>query len=104
MHLTLTVAGNYGGNNIRANTIAPGRIDTPLSRGRMDFARGDQERAADDPRLQRPSLNPLARVGLASEIASVALFLACDDSSYVNGVILPVDGGWVAAGGGAANG
>jgi NAD(P)-dependent dehydrogenase (short-subunit alcohol dehydrogenase family) len=70
----------------------------------MDFSRGDQERAADDPRLQRPSLNPSGRVGQTSEIASVALFLACDDSSYVNGVILPVDGGWVAAGGGAGNG
>jgi len=104
MHLTLTVAGNYGGDNIRANAIAPGRIDTPLSRGRMDFSRGDQERAADDPRLQRPSLNPSGRVGQPSEIASAALFLACDDSSYVNGVILPVDGGWVAAGGGAGNG
>ena len=104
MHLTLTVAGNYGGDNIRANAIAPGRIDTPLSRGRMDFARGDEERSPDDPRLHRPSLNPLARVGLPSEIASVALFLACDDSSYVNGAIVPVDGGWLAAGGGLAGG
>jgi len=104
MHLTLTVAGNYGGEHIRANAIAPGRIDTPLSRGRMDFERGDQERSPDDPRLQRPALNPLGRVGQPSEIASAALFLACEDSSYVNGVILPVDGGWVAAGGGLGGG
>jgi NAD(P)-dependent dehydrogenase (short-subunit alcohol dehydrogenase family) len=104
MHLTLTVAGNYGGDNIRANAIAPGRIDTPLARGRMDFSRGDQERSPDDPRLQRPNLNPLGRVGQPSDIASAALFLACDDSSYVNGVILPVDGGWLAAGGGLAGG
>lgn len=104
MHLTLTVAGNYGADHIRVNAIAPGRIDTPLSRGRMDFSRGDQERAPDDPRLSRPSLNPSGRVGLPSEIASVALFLACEDSSYVSGVIIPVDGGWVAAGGGPAGG
>ncbi|MGD9960801.1 SDR family NAD(P)-dependent oxidoreductase [Nocardioides sp.] len=104
MHLTTTVAGNYGGDNIRVNSIAPGRIDTPLARGRMDFARGDQERAADDPRLKRPSNNPLGRVGQPSEIATAALFLASEDSSYITGAIIPVDGGWVAAGGGPAGG
>jgi NAD(P)-dependent dehydrogenase (short-subunit alcohol dehydrogenase family) len=104
MHLTTTVAGNYGAEHIRVNAIAPGRIDTPLARGRMDFARGDQERDADDPRLKRPSNNPLGRVGQASEIANAALFLASEDASYITGVILPVDGGWVAGGGGPAGG
>lgn len=104
MHLTQTVAGNYGAENIRVNAIAPGRIDTPLARGRMDFARGDQERSPDDPRLKRPSNNPLGRIGRPQEIATTALFLASDDSSYVTGVVIPVDGGWVAAGGGPAGG
>lgn len=104
MHLTQTVASNYGAEKIRVNAIAPGRINTPLARGRMDFARGDQERAADDPRLKRPSLSPLGRVGQPDEIATAALFLASDDSSFVTGAILPVDGGWTGAGGGTAAG
>lgn len=101
MHLNQTVAANYGAQNIRVNCIAPGSIDTPIARGRMDFARGDKERPADDPRNHRPPAAALGRIGQPSEIATTALFLASDDASYVSGVVLPVDGGWVASGGGA---
>jgi NAD(P)-dependent dehydrogenase (short-subunit alcohol dehydrogenase family) len=107
MHLNQTVAANCGAQKIRVNCIAPGIIDTPIARGRMDFARGDQERPADDPRKDPTpaaalgGAAALGRIGKASEIAATALFLASDDASYVSGVVLPVDGGWVASGGGA---
>jgi enoyl-[acyl-carrier-protein] reductase (NADH) len=100
-HLNQTVAANYGAQRIRVNCIAPGLIDTPMVRGRMDFARGDQEQPADDPPNSRPPAAALGRIGKASEIAATALFLASDDASYVSGVVRPVDGGWVASGGGA---
>lgn len=100
-HVTLTTAATYGAQNIRVNLIAPGTIDTPIARGRMDFGLGDKERPADDPRNHRPPAAALGRVGQPTETAAVALFLASDESSYVSGVILPVDGGWVASGGGA---
>jgi NAD(P)-dependent dehydrogenase (short-subunit alcohol dehydrogenase family) len=101
------VAANYGAQKIRVNCIAPGIIDTPIARGRTDFARGDQERPTDDPRTNRPPVAALGRAAAlgriekASEIAATALFLASDDASYVSGVVLPVGGGWVASGGGA---
>ena len=100
-HLTQTVAASYGAENIRVNAIAPGTIDTPIARGRMDFGRGDKERPADDPRNHRPPAAALGRIGQPSETAAVALFLASDDASYVSGAVIPVDGGWVASGGGA---
>lgn len=97
--LTLTVAANYGADNVRVNLIAPGTIDTPLARGRMDFTK-DVELPPDHPRHSRPSPAALGRPGKPSEIASVALFLASEDASYVSGAVIPVDGGWVASGGG----
>jgi NAD(P)-dependent dehydrogenase (short-subunit alcohol dehydrogenase family) len=97
--LTTTVAANYGADGIRVNLIAPGTIDTPLARGRMDFTR-DKERPADDPRNKRPSPAALNRVGQPNEIATAALFLVSDEASYVTGIVMPVDGGWVASGGG----
>ncbi len=73
------------GRNIRVNVLSPGQVDTPDSR-RLDKAT----------REMFESLIPRAKMGRPEEIAAAALFLASDDSSYVNGVDLPVDGGFSA--------
>ncbi len=75
--------GVYG-TGVRVNAICPGLIET----GMYSSADRKRETGADG-----GSLNPLRRVGDPSEIASVALFLATDDSSYINGQAVPVCGG-----------
>ena len=84
---TRVLAQVYGKYNIRANAIAPGYIKTEMSQGVMS----DLERLK-----QMQAIIPLERLGESGEIASVALFLASDASSYVTGQTIVVDGGWLA--------
>ena len=84
--LTQSLAVTYGPQGIRANAIAPGAIDTPMLRGG-----GLMDDAAE--RAMMPHL-PLGRVGLAEDVARVALFLASDESAYVTGTVQIVDGGF----------
>jgi NAD(P)-dependent dehydrogenase (short-subunit alcohol dehydrogenase family) len=69
--------------NIRVNVLSPGPVQTP----------GFDVFANDDVKKYMKSLVPLGRIGTSDEIAKAALFLASDDSSYVAGVELFVDGG-----------
>ena len=82
--LTFYIAGRYARYNIRANALLLGYIDTPLAR-----------QAWGDKRVQDINLRqvPMRRLASPWEVATVAAFLASDESSYVTGVILPVDGG-----------
>jgi NAD(P)-dependent dehydrogenase (short-subunit alcohol dehydrogenase family) len=73
------------GRHIRVNVLSPGQVDTPDSR-RLD----------KETREMFESLIPRGKMGRPEEIAAVALFLASDESSYVNGVDLAVDGGFSA--------
>jgi NAD(P)-dependent dehydrogenase (short-subunit alcohol dehydrogenase family) len=70
------------GRNIRVNVLSPGPIDTPI-----------QEQIDKETKQLFESLIPRGKMGRPEEIATVALFLASDDSSFVNGVALSVDGG-----------
>ena len=74
-------------SNIRVNAICPGLIETGMTKGIYDMARasGQEERLGE--------LNPLNRGGEPGEIANAALFLASDESRYVTGLELVVDGG-----------
>jgi NAD(P)-dependent dehydrogenase (short-subunit alcohol dehydrogenase family) len=87
INLVKTAAAQLCDSNIRVNAICPGLIETGMTRGIYDMARaaGKQEMIGQ--------LNPLRRGGEPSEIAQVALFLASDESSYVNGHALVADGG-----------
>ncbi|EYF06148.1 glucose 1-dehydrogenase [Chondromyces apiculatus] len=73
---------------IRVNTLSPGPIDTP---GLHGLGKTDEE--AHQFKAQMASAIPLARLGDPDEVARAAVFLASDDSSFVNGVELFVDGG-----------
>jgi NAD(P)-dependent dehydrogenase (short-subunit alcohol dehydrogenase family) len=73
---------------IRVNTLSPGPVDTPI----MDKQVATKE-AADKLRANFAAIIPLGRMGRSEEIASAALFLASDESSFVAGIDLSVDGG-----------
>jgi NAD(P)-dependent dehydrogenase (short-subunit alcohol dehydrogenase family) len=77
------------GRKIRVNTLSPGWIDTPL----IEDNRLIREQGVEQFKAQVAAPVPLGRMGASEEIATAALFLASDDSSYVTGVELFVDGG-----------
>jgi NAD(P)-dependent dehydrogenase (short-subunit alcohol dehydrogenase family) len=87
INLVKVAATQLAGANIRVNAICPGLIETGMTQGIYENARaaGREEMIGQ--------LNPLKRGGEPDEIARAALFLASDDSSYVNGHALVVDGG-----------
>lgn len=89
--LTKQVALDYARDNIRVNCICPSEVDTPMHR---KFIEESPDPEATKKRLLERI--PLNRVAQPEEIATTALFLAGDDSSYVTGVALPVDGGLTA--------
>ncbi|MBI1877925.1 MAG: glucose 1-dehydrogenase, partial [Chloroflexi bacterium] len=89
--LTKQIAIDYARDNIRVNCICPSEVDTPMHR--KFIAESPDPEATKKRLLERIPLN---RVAQPEEIATVALFLASDDSSYVTGVALPVDGGLTA--------
>jgi 3-oxoacyl-[acyl-carrier protein] reductase len=80
--LTRTLALEFGRDNVRVNAIAPGFVETPMTAVLPEKVR-DRIIAA----------TPLHRTAQPEEIASVALFLASDDSSFVTGQTINVDGG-----------
>ncbi len=83
--LTKTAALEYGGQNIRVNCVCPGFIKTEIMGASLDHYPGAAEGT------------PMKRLGLPHEVAEVAAFLCSDRASFVNGAIIPVDGGRVAA-------
>jgi NAD(P)-dependent dehydrogenase (short-subunit alcohol dehydrogenase family) len=85
--LAQTGANSLSGTGVRVNAICPGLIETGMTRPIFEAA---QVRGTLDKIGQ---LNPLQRAGAPEEIAAMALFLASDESSYVNGQAFPVDGG-----------
>lgn len=85
--MAMTSAFQLQKTDIRVNSICPGLIETGMTGATFDYARS---RGATGKVGQ---LNPLGRYGVAEEIAQAALFLGSDDSSYINGQALAVDGG-----------
>ena len=89
--LTKAVALDYATAGLRCNAVLPGAIDTPLLARSM-------ARAADPAAARAASLgrHPMGRFGFPEEVARSVLYLASDDSGFVTGIELPVDGGWLA--------
>jgi len=85
--LTKTLALELAPHNIRVNTIAPGAVDTPM----VDSAMADPKALE-----QILAMIPLHRMGKPEEIANTVLFLSSEDSSYITGSVVVVDGGWLA--------
>jgi len=82
--MTRSWAQEFGPHHIRVNAIAPGLIQTDLS----EFFWKDQTR-----RAQYEAASPLRRIGQPEEVAGMALYLASDESSFVTGQVMVIDGG-----------
>jgi len=87
VNLCRVIANQLTGTNIRCNAICPGLIETGMTSGLFHLA------DAKGFRNKIGQINPMMRYGNPDEIATVALFLASSDSSYVNGQAIPVCGG-----------
>jgi len=85
--LTKAMALSFAQYNIRVNSICPGPILTPIFRNVSPGEDFEVKKARAIERI------PLARLGMPEEVAYTALFLASDESSYITGAALPVDGG-----------
>ena len=83
MQFTREIAVTYGRDGVRANSIAPGHLFTPLVEQHLDA--GGRER--------RRRIAPLGIEGDAWDVALAALFLASDEARFISGACLPVDGG-----------
>jgi NAD(P)-dependent dehydrogenase (short-subunit alcohol dehydrogenase family) len=94
IHLTKVAALEYGEHNIRVNCICPygirptGRGATAMKPAETNFSRTKEE---EDERWRKAQL-PMRRTGKTEEIAEVVLFLVSEQSSWVNGAVVPVDG------------
>ncbi|MFC0013828.1 MULTISPECIES: glucose 1-dehydrogenase [Allobacillus] len=85
VNLTRTTALEYAKYNVRVNAVCPGYVKTPLME---QLEEGDIEELA--------KVTPLGRLGKAEDVAKAVLFLATDDSSFITGTSLIVDGGYTA--------
>ena len=89
--LTIATALGSAAKGVRCNAILPGLIDTPMGVGGTAARDG---RSLDEQRAARAATVPLrGRMGKAEDVANAALYLASDESEFVTGVLLPVDGG-----------
>lgn len=82
LNLTRSLALEYATRNIRVNSLAPGFIDTPI--------------IPEESKEQLRSMTPMQRLGKSEEMAKAVLFMASDDSSFMTGNTLTVDGGYTA--------
>ena len=90
--LTKSLAQTFAPDQVRVNVICPGLADTPMG-PQFTSRRNDPEEAAANTRAMLSQV-PLGRLCSAEDIARAALWLASDDSSFVTGIELPVDGGF----------
>lgn len=89
--LTHQIAMDNAKYNIRANAIMPGLMNTPMAVEGISRSRGISK---DELIRQRDARVPLGqKMGSAWDVAFAALFLASDESKFITGVVLPVDGG-----------
>jgi NAD(P)-dependent dehydrogenase (short-subunit alcohol dehydrogenase family) len=89
--LTKCMAVDHGHEDIRVNAICPSFVETDLTTAVISRA-PDPEAV----RRERTAAHPIGRLGAPEDVAGLAVYLACDESSWVTGAALPVDGGYLA--------
>ncbi len=91
--MTRQLAVDYP-TEFRVNCICPGTVDTPFVEGYLEKYHKHEKEAV---RAQLNQRQPIGRLGKPDEIAYLALYLASAESGFMNGAVLPIDGGWTAA-------
>jgi NAD(P)-dependent dehydrogenase (short-subunit alcohol dehydrogenase family) len=86
--LTRTAALEYARSNVRVNVVCPGLVKTPMV----------DRLTKGDPSVEAAvgAAAPIGRMGRPEEIAAAVVWLCSDEASFVTGLAMPVDGGWVA--------
>ena len=93
IHLTKVVAMELGESNVRVNSISPGGIATGIFGKAVGLPMDKAEKTAEVMKQALVNLQPIRRAGIVDDIAQAAVFLASDDSTFINGHDLVVDGG-----------
>lgn len=91
--LTRQLAVDYP-TEIRVNCIAPGTVDTPFVEGYLEKYHKHEK---DKVRAELNQRQPIGRLGKPDEIARLALYLCSPAAEFINGAVVPIDGGWTAA-------
>jgi 3alpha(or 20beta)-hydroxysteroid dehydrogenase len=94
--LTRVAALELAAKGIRVNAVCPGAIDTAMSNPALLDPVADPGAGSEAVARFYRKLVPLGRIGRAEEVARLALFLSCEESSYVTGQPFVIDGGWLA--------
>ncbi|MFH6998761.1 SDR family NAD(P)-dependent oxidoreductase [Flavobacterium sp. FlaQc-57] len=92
MAMTLSVARDYIGENIRCNSISPARVHTPFVDGFISKNYAGKEAEMFEKLSQS---QPIGRMGKPDEIATLALFLCSDEAGFITGSDYPIDGGFI---------
>ena len=91
--LTRQIAVDYP-REIRCNCIAPGTVQTPFVEGYLEKYHAHEKEKIREQLVDR---QPIGRLGTPEDVASMVRYLCSDEAAFINGAILPIDGGWTAA-------
>ncbi len=92
--LTKAVAADFIRAGIRCNAICPGTVESPSLQARIEAQARQRGRPVEEIRQEFIARQPMGRIGLPEEIASLAVYLASDESAYATGAIHVIDGGF----------
>jgi NAD(P)-dependent dehydrogenase (short-subunit alcohol dehydrogenase family) len=93
IHLTRSVAMQLGRFGIRVNCVCPGGIVTPIFARALGFTQEEAQKTLDPLKEVFKTIQAIPRAGMPEDVAKAVLFLASDDSAFINGEALQVDGG-----------
>lgn len=91
--MTRQLAIDYATRGIRVNCIAPGTVHTPFVDSYLQHFHAHE---LEETKARLHARQPIGRMGTPRDIAAMAVYLACDDSSFVTGAVMTIDGGWTA--------
>jgi 2-keto-3-deoxy-L-fuconate dehydrogenase len=92
--MTKSVAADFVSKGVRCNAICPGTVESPSLRQRIEAQARDSGQSVAAVEAAFVARQPMGRVGRASEIAALAVYLASDESGFTTGVAHVIDGGW----------